>query len=224
MVLINCTFCDKQIDVQNRCFKFCSENCKLEKRRFMARRWKQNNKEKNKEITSNWKQYNKDHIAVYNKQYSKENRSAIYAQHNDRIRERRITDINFRLACNYRGRMKKFLKKERQNIRYLGCSYEFLMKWFNFLEPEASLENYGYYGWHMDHVIPCSLFNLEIEEEISRCFHWTNIQPLLFIENLSKRHIISEEDIIDFEEKLKDFCLLENIKIPLKYDRFQYIK
>jgi hypothetical protein len=224
MVLINCTFCTKQVDVSNRCHKFCSTNCKIEKRRFMARRWKQNNKEKNKTITFEWKQNNRNHISNYNREYSIENRIAIYEQHNHRIRERRQTDLNFRLACNYRGRMKKFLKKGRRNIKYLGCSYDFLMKWFSFLEPEAILENYGYYGWHIDHVIPCSLFNLEIKEEISKCFHWTNIQPLLFMENLSKRHIISEQDIIDFEFKLHQFCLKEQISIPLIYNRFQYIK
>lgn len=40
-----------------------------------------------------------------------------------------------------------------------------------------SWDNRGKY-WHIDHIKPCSSFNLEKQEEIFRCFNWTNLRPL----------------------------------------------
>jgi len=45
-------------------------------------------------------------------------------------------------------------------------------------------ENHG--EWHIDHIKPCSLFNLLNEDEQKKCFHYTNLQPLWASENLSK--------------------------------------
>ena len=45
-------------------------------------------------------------------------------------------------------------------------------------------DNYG--EWHIDHIKPCSSFNMLIEEERKRCFHYTNLQPLWAIDNIKK--------------------------------------
>ena len=49
-----------------------------------------------------------------------------------------------------------------------------------------SWENYGMHGWHLDHIIPCCSFNLQNEEELKKCFHYSNYQPLWAKDNLSK--------------------------------------
>ena len=46
--------------------------------------------------------------------------------------------------------------------------------------------NYGMYGWHIDHIIPCSAFNLNLESEQRKCFNYTNLQPLWAIDNIKK--------------------------------------
>jgi hypothetical protein len=51
-------------------------------------------------------------------------------------------------------------------------------------------DNYGVYGWHMDHIIPCAAFDLTKPEDQSKCFHYTNLQPLWAKDNLSKRDTI----------------------------------
>jgi hypothetical protein len=47
-----------------------------------------------------------------------------------------------------------------------------------------SWNNHG--QWHIDHVRPCSSFNLLNPEEQQQCFHYTNLQPLWAADNLSK--------------------------------------
>ncbi len=52
-------------------------------------------------------------------------------------------------------------------------------------EPWMSWENYGYRGWHIHHKIPCSKFDLSNPDEQKKCFHYTNMAPLHWRENIS---------------------------------------
>lgn len=50
---------------------------------------------------------------------------------------------------------------------------------------EMNWNNHGEV-WEIDHIIPCSNFDLTKEEEQKKCFHYLNTQPLTFEENRSK--------------------------------------
>lgn len=80
--------------------------------------------------------------------------------------------------------------KEKENLRnktfdIVGCSPNYLREHIEkqFLEG-MNWENYGFYGWHIDHKIPLS--SAKNEEEILKLFHYTNLQPLWAEENLRK--------------------------------------
>ena len=45
-------------------------------------------------------------------------------------------------------------------------------------------ENYGYYGWHIDHIIPLS--SAKTEEELYKLSHFTNLQPMGASDNRKK--------------------------------------
>ena len=57
-----------------------------------------------------------------------------------------------------------------------------------------SWDNYG--QWHIDHIRPCSGFNLLDPIEQRVCFHYTNLQPLWAGDNLKKSN---REDYYDIK-------------------------
>jgi hypothetical protein len=56
-----------------------------------------------------------------------------------------------------------------------------------------SWDNYGFYGWHIDHIKPCSYFDLSDTRQQDLCFHYTNLQPLWAKDNMKKHGKISIE-------------------------------
>jgi hypothetical protein len=226
MVLINCKRCNKETNVKNLCFKYCSEKCKKETRLERARQWKINNSEKNKKIIQEWRTNNKEHIYNYNKHYVKNNIETHRIKRNAYQKKKREEDFNFKISCNQRNRLKKFYNGENKTNKYIGCSYNFLIEWFQYLKPELDKNNYGgFSGWQIDHVVPCSLFNFECEnkeENYKQCFHWTNLQPLRQKINAGKKNKLTKEEIEWFENKLYTFVKQKKLIIP-KYNRLKYV-
>ena len=65
----------------------------------------------------------------------------------------------------------------------MGCTPEFLKEHLQSqFKDGMGWDNYG--SWHIDHIIPLSV--AKDEKEIYRLCHYTNLQPLWAIENLSK--------------------------------------
>jgi len=104
-----------------------------------------------------------------------------------KINKRKIEDPRYRMECILRGRVRNALKtqgakKITNTMDLIGCSPEFLTKRLEKqIKPGTKREDY-----HVDHIIPCALFDLTKEEEQRLCFHWTNLQLLLGPANVSK--------------------------------------
>ena len=135
------------------------------------------------------KQYrinNTDKVRLRRKTYYENNKD----KHNEYFSSRRQLDSEFKLTDNIRRRINHFLKtvntpKKGSTFDIVGCTPQFLKEHLemNFKEG-MTWENYGLYGWHIDHIIPLS--SAQNEGEIYELCHYTNLQPLWAKENLSK--------------------------------------
>jgi len=103
---------------------------------------------------------------------------------------RRKNDPLYLLRRTLRGRFLRAVTaqfKETSVINLVGCSIEELRDYLQSKFKEGmNWENHGIHGWHIDHIKPCSSFNLSNLEEQKICFHYTNLQPLWAQDNLSK--------------------------------------
>jgi hypothetical protein len=116
---------------------------------------------------------------------------------------RRIRDsINHRIS---EALYTNNVTKNNKTVKYLGCSIEYLKKWFVYLFKDTSMNWYNYGEWEIDHVIPCSSFDFTKDEDIKKCFNWTNLQPLLKEENLEKSNKILPDMINKHKIKVKLF-------------------
>lgn len=118
--------------------------------------------------------------------YDQSRRQSLYEQRRDRYR----TDLNYKLKCNLRSRLRRALKRNTKSgstLDLLGCSIEHLklhlesgfsegMTWDHVLSGEI----------HIDHIVPCASFDLTDEEQQRECFHYKNLQPLWAKDNFKK--------------------------------------
>jgi|LakMenE01Jun11ns_1017448.scaffolds.fasta_scaffold9556009_2 hypothetical protein len=94
--------------------------------------------------------------------------------------ERRRKDPTLRLIHNHRTRVRQALNgiyKSESSLVLLGCKTEELKKHIESLFMEGmNWLNYG--EWEIDHIRPCSSFDLSDPKQQEECFHYTNLQPL----------------------------------------------
>ena len=128
----------------------------------------------------------KNEIKVYKLEWYHKNNKRILRD----IKTRMQIDLNFYLKTILRKRLLNALKakhteKQISAIELIGCSIEFLkLHLEKQFKPGMTWENRIL--WHVDHIRPCSKFNLINIKEQKLCFHYTNLQPLWANENLSK--------------------------------------
>jgi len=85
----------------------------------------------------------------------------------------------------YHALQRQLLKKNHHTKELCGCSWDVLMEHIESQFKEGmSWENHG--EWHIDHIRPCVSFNLCDPQELFKCFHYTNLQPLWKKDNLMK--------------------------------------
>jgi hypothetical protein len=127
----------------------------------------------------------------YSRRWRKENPERRRLQHR-REALRRRADARLRLLMLIRRRIHLALNnhwKSGRTIELLGCSGDELRRHLESLFAGGmGWENYGrgHGKWHIDHIIPCSAFDLERAEHQRRCFHFSNLQPMWAEENLAK--------------------------------------
>jgi len=95
-----------------------------------------------------------------------------------------------KLARRIRNRLAKFLKAQStKTSAFIGCSGQELRQHFESkFQRGMSWENYGYGvgKWVIDHIKPISLFNIKEREERYSANHYSNLQPLWYVQNDAK--------------------------------------
>jgi hypothetical protein len=109
---------------------------------------------------------------------------------NKRRKVRKQNDPKYKLSCNLRRRQLLAIKgkrKQGKTFDLIGCTPEFLKQYIeNQFQDGMSWNNYGIHGWHIDHIRPCSSFDLSDSTQQKECFHYSNLQPLWAKDNLKK--------------------------------------
>lgn len=108
-------------------------------------------------------------------------------------KERMEKDEIFKIIKRTRSVVSTMLK--RQTTKKSGKAYDIVgmcgRDFMRYLlthknsKSEFTPENYGNV-WHVDHVRPLAFFNLKDGNQLRRAFHYSNCQPMLAKENMSK--------------------------------------
>lgn len=123
------------------------------------------------------------------KRYRENNKEKVTAS-----KKKNVETLNGKIARRLRHRIRETVKsqstKKGGSLEYLiGTSVEHLKQHLESqFQPGMSWENYG--EWHIDHIVPCSLFDLTKIYQQKSCFNYKNLQPLFRKVNLTKHAIL----------------------------------
>lgn len=122
--------------------------------------------------------------------------------------KKRYSDPRYIIRSSIRKSIIYYSNKSKNNeksSKYIGCTVSFFKTWIEYqFKKKMTWENHGSY-WHFDHVKPCASFDLSNDDEILKCYNWTNYQPLKAIKNLKKSDIIIPEVIKSHKNIVKKF-------------------
>lgn len=145
--------------------------------------WNAANKDRRYAYDRKHKKANKDKILARNAAWAKSNRKKI----NTRVNKRKREDLSFSIGMRLRIRVCQAVRasssrKSAKTMDLLGCSIDsFRIYIESKFESGMTWDNI-----HLDHIVPCALFDLTNPEHQKICFHFSNYQPLFAPDNESK--------------------------------------
>lgn len=188
--------------------KFLSEEEKIKAKKIARRKayLKVKNdpeyKKKNAKIQKEWRKKNDKKYKAWRKNIRETNpryqelkniwrrTEAAKLKKNIQRKNRKKSDIGFKILENARSRLytsfkRAIVKKDIKTMDLIGTSMSNLIRHLEKqFKPGMTLQNYG--EWHIDHIKPIVKFDLKNENELRKCFHYKNLQPLWAIENMKK--------------------------------------
>ncbi len=165
----------------------------LEKRR----RYRQRARHVIRKQSKAWLERNRERFKAWLKEYMA--RPEVILRNRLRRRERKAKDPSYGMTQTLRSRMTKAVLrqggiKSKKSMELVGCSIQRLRAHLESqFEAGMTWENYGKYGWHIDHIRPCASFNLTKPEHQRICFHYSNLRPRWAKDNIRKGTTIAGE-------------------------------
>jgi hypothetical protein len=156
--------------------------------------WRKKNPQKVAKQQLRAREKSKESRREYAIKYGKINRKLITAKEVARYH----SDPEHRLKKVLRNRIASVLygkRKSAPSSELLGCSIQEARSWLESKFTSAmTWENAGQY-WHIDHIIPCRSFDLNKPDHQRICFHFTNLRPIYWKQNLQKQGKITHPQI-----------------------------
>ena len=164
--------------------------------KYMPSKYDEKRKEYQKQYYKEyWKTHeNNNKNKKYHREYFIKNKIKIIKSTMEYSKKKYKNDIYFKLKTHQRWTIltnmrKKGAKMQINHKNYLGCTIKELKIHIEKQFKEGmSWDNWGNNGWNIDHIKAISNFNLNDNDEAKKCFHYTNLQPLWFKENIRKYH------------------------------------
>jgi hypothetical protein len=203
-----CKKCNKILDLDNfykegkyilsKCKKCISIGKKEQRKKFpekireAEKRSKLKNKDKRKIQRREFYLRNRERLVEESRKYLEKIPKDELKKRRRRYEKNRRKNFYSILKNKLRGRIGKAIKygyKSVSTLELLGCTIEFFKIYIeNKFQKGMSWDNYGFGidKWNLDHIVPCNSFNLLLEEEQRKCFHYTNYQPLWQLDNIRK--------------------------------------
>jgi hypothetical protein len=162
------------------------------KRLLQAKTYRKKNRETINKKASIYRQQNRVLLRERDKKYREQNHEKYLEYKRSLWKKYRKNNLNFKLRENLRNALRRVLnaqntKKTHPIFKYLGCSIEEFKEYISkqFVEG-MSWDSWGKDTWNIDHIKPCSHFDLTKESERFECFNYKNQQPMWAPENWSK--------------------------------------
>jgi len=144
----------------------------IEKRLISEKKYREKNHEKILERKKKYRESNTEKIIERRRNHYEKNKIKI----NKQLKDRRNVD------CFLNS---KNLIKKGKTFDIVGCTPIELKEHIeNQFTEGMTWNNYGFYGWHIDHKIP--LDSGKTEEEIYGLCRYTNLQPMWWLDNFKK--------------------------------------
>jgi len=148
--------------------------------------WREKNKKYNTERHRVWRLENFELNKKIRREYFQKNKEEIYKKR----KIKRQNDVFTKLSGNLRNRLNMAIKNKYKlgsSVKDLGCSIkELKVHLESQFQPGMSWDNWSKDGWHIDHIVPLSNFDLSNLDELKKACHYINLQPLWATDNLKK--------------------------------------
>lgn len=168
--------------------------------RDASRKWKGKNRDKVSASYHRNKHKHKERISLVCAEYYKKNKTVMLKKRMAYNAKRLKENPHVRAMEYARTRVRNLVKGESRSastMALIGCSREHLVKHIESqFKDGMNWSNYGAKGWHIDHILPCASFDLTNPDHQKICFHYTNLQPLWWLDNIKKHAKISSSDLV----------------------------
>ena len=187
--VVKCTseFYTKKQNTKTGLKTYFHSYCKVCIKKRDAARWKAN-RIKRIEQQREWRRRKKDGI----KRKPRKTYEEVKTRERKYKHKKYQSDPSYNLVIRLRSRVYVALKgkcKSAATQELLGICADECRKYIEAQFTEAMT----WQNIHVDHIVPCASFDFTDPEQQRQCFHYTNLQPLLAKENLSKSATITQQ-------------------------------